>query len=290
MFAELQALHAVHTSGGISRAAVQLRISQPALTKRIRRFESILNKRLVERVGRGVVLTSYAIYLCEKAGPLLTELREILSATVIEKRGPITVAMTDSSLVSWGADFLGWVQTAKKELHIQPVVVSSASVVTQQVLAGECMVGIIRGAGEQTYGLEILPLDEEEMCLVPAHLKPLTLKRGMKLDLLSVEARAESHQIALRRLKRLMPKAGIQFRMIDYYRSGPAVVAAAKAGLGHGLVTYRLARVMGIPEKVLCPLPAPGVTVPTSLLARKRTLELEHIKPLLVALGVFFRS
>jgi DNA-binding transcriptional LysR family regulator len=290
MFDEFQALYAIRTSGGVGRAAVQLGITQPALTKRIRRFETQLNRQLIERVGRGVMLTSYALHLCDSAGPLLAELKEVLASTIIEKRAPITMAMTDSSLVSWGADFLGWLLKSKYQIEIQPMEVPSATVVTQQVLGGEAMIGVIRGRGDQTYGLEVRLLTEEAMCLVPANLKPLDLRRGMTLDILSVEAKAESHQIALRKLKRLMPKCGIAFSVSDNYRSGPAVVAAAKAGLGHGLVTVKLAQVMGIPEKILCPLPAPGVSVPTSLLARKRVLALNHIQPLLKALKRYFED
>jgi DNA-binding transcriptional LysR family regulator len=200
------------------------------------------------------------------------------------------VAMTDSSMVSWGADFLGSIRRNKHKIEVQPIVVPSASVVAQQVLTGESMIGVIRGSGEQTYGLEVRLLTEEPMCLVPALLRPLELRRGMAIDILTVEAKAESHQIALRKLKRLMPKAGISFSVSDYYRSGPAVVAAAKAGLGHGLVAVRLARVMGISEKILCRLPAPGISVPTSLLARKRVLTLKHVAPLLKAFEQFFED
>lgn len=290
MFDELQALHAVSATGSVTRAALQLRISQPALSKRLRNLETTLKKKLIERVGRGVTLTTYAQHLCAQTAPLFAELREILSRTIAEQRGPIPFAITDSSMVSWGAEFLGRLRTTTPELQVRPIVLPSGNTVAQQVMAGEALVGIIRGTGERTPGLHVVELIAEPLCLVPAHFKPLKLARGMKLEILCVESAAESYQIALRRLKRLMPAAGIQFRMLDFCRSGPAVIAAAKAGLGHGLIGIRLARVMGVPEKVICPLPSPGISMPTSLVARKRALELEHVGKLVASLKVFFAS
>ena len=288
MFEELQALHALATTGSVTRAATQLRISQPALSKRLRNLETHLNRKLLERVGRGVVLTTYAEHLCKETAPLLAELREILSASIAEQRGPITMALTDSMMVSWGAEFLGLISHTRSPIQITPIILPAGNVVTHHVLSGEALVGVIRGTGERAHGVEAIELSDEQLCLVPSGLKPLKLTPGMKIDILCVDAGAESHQIALRRLKRLMPAAGIQFRMLGYCRSGTSVIAAAKAGLGHGLISPRLARVMGVPPKVLCPLPAPGVSMPTTLVARKRTLELEHVKKLVHSLKEFF--
>jgi DNA-binding transcriptional LysR family regulator len=53
----LAIFHAVVQAGGFSKAATQLRISQPAVSKQLRELESRLGAPLLNRTGKGVTLT-----------------------------------------------------------------------------------------------------------------------------------------------------------------------------------------------------------------------------------------
>lgn len=55
----LRAFVAVADTGGISRAAAQLHLTQPTVSMQIKRLEESINQPLLERVGRGVALTAH---------------------------------------------------------------------------------------------------------------------------------------------------------------------------------------------------------------------------------------
>jgi len=56
----LALFHAVAQAGSISRAAVVVRISQPAVSKQVAELEDELGVRLLDRLPRGVRLTRLA--------------------------------------------------------------------------------------------------------------------------------------------------------------------------------------------------------------------------------------
>lgn len=58
----------------ITKSAERLHISQPALTKSIRNLEVELGVPLFTHKGRGVVLTEYGRYLCEKLTPIISSI------------------------------------------------------------------------------------------------------------------------------------------------------------------------------------------------------------------------
>lgn len=60
--------------GHITKAAENLHIAQPALTKSIKALEDELNIRLFYKAGRGVKLSEYGEFLKEKIEPIIDEL------------------------------------------------------------------------------------------------------------------------------------------------------------------------------------------------------------------------
>jgi len=64
-------------SGSVSRAALRLGRSQPALSKSVHDLERELELKLFERVGRGLVLTSNGMALLERARALLQDVDAI---------------------------------------------------------------------------------------------------------------------------------------------------------------------------------------------------------------------
>lgn len=55
----LRAFVAVADTGGVSRAAAQLHLTQPAVSMQIKRLEEMIGQSLLQRVGRGVALTAH---------------------------------------------------------------------------------------------------------------------------------------------------------------------------------------------------------------------------------------
>ena len=71
---ELKAFLAVADAGSFSRAAEQLHLTQPAVSKRIQSLETSLATRLFDRVGRRIFLTDAGKTLEPRARQLLAQL------------------------------------------------------------------------------------------------------------------------------------------------------------------------------------------------------------------------
>src|SRR6187431_748149 len=56
-FHHLYYFYTIAQAGSVSKAAKELRLSQPALSYQLKRLEDFLNVKLFERKGRGLVLT-----------------------------------------------------------------------------------------------------------------------------------------------------------------------------------------------------------------------------------------
>lgn len=72
-WASLTAFVAVAEHGGFSAAAVQLHLTQPAVSKRIALLETSLDARLFDRLGRQVLLTEAGRLLLPRAKQMLAE-------------------------------------------------------------------------------------------------------------------------------------------------------------------------------------------------------------------------
>lgn len=73
----LRALLAVAETGGVTRAALQLSLTQSAVSLQIKRLEELFRQRLIERSGRGVRLTTQGEQLVGHARRLLEANDEI---------------------------------------------------------------------------------------------------------------------------------------------------------------------------------------------------------------------
>lgn len=78
--AELKAFVAVAESGSFSQAAIQLYLTQPAISKRISLLESTLNCQLFDRIGRQVLLTEAGRDLLPRANRILLEMEDMRRA------------------------------------------------------------------------------------------------------------------------------------------------------------------------------------------------------------------
>ncbi|WKX27014.1 LysR family transcriptional regulator [Tatumella ptyseos] len=73
---DLRYLLAIQETGHLGRAAVNLGITQPALSKCVQRLEKIYGTALLLKVGRGIKLTEAGCLLCDRAQKIVLTLDE----------------------------------------------------------------------------------------------------------------------------------------------------------------------------------------------------------------------
>ena len=87
---------AVAEAGSFSRAAAALHLSQPSLSRQVQLLEDEVDQRLLERTGRGAVLTESGVALLAHAKGIF-ELADIAKADMAERqaspRGRITIGL-----------------------------------------------------------------------------------------------------------------------------------------------------------------------------------------------------
>ena len=83
----LKTFVAVAELGTVSKAAVHLRIGQPALSRQIADLQQELGLRLFDRVGRGLVLTAQGEQLLVDCRRVLTDLNRVRERADVLRRG-----------------------------------------------------------------------------------------------------------------------------------------------------------------------------------------------------------
>lgn len=101
MLEGIDALTALARFGTVSEAAVRLRLTQSAVSKRIQALQRAVGVRLIERTGRRVRLTAPAVDLLERARPLVADLRA-LTSPMHATSSEFSIALADSIASSWG--------------------------------------------------------------------------------------------------------------------------------------------------------------------------------------------
>lgn len=101
----IDALIALERFGTVSEAAVRLRLTQSAVTKRIQALQRSVGVKLIERAGRRVRLTAAAADLLERARPLVADLRG-LTGPMHGASTEFSIALADSIASSWGPEVI----------------------------------------------------------------------------------------------------------------------------------------------------------------------------------------
>ncbi len=218
--------------GSFSKAAVLLDIAQPALSRQVRLLETDLHAVLLQRTGRGVVLTESGKRLFEHAVGILqlvTQAREDLEAGRDEPTGRIVIGLPPSMgrvltlpLVQGFASRLPKARLA--------IVEGLSAHITEWIATGRVDIGLVLNPQSQE-AIEVQPVFEEELCLVsPAD----PAQRDGELEFLRLGAfplviperthairRVIENQAALSRIKLQIAweVSGVQ-SMLDLVRSG----------------------------------------------------------------------
>jgi DNA-binding transcriptional LysR family regulator len=168
--AELRAFCAAVDLGTLGKAAVSLKISQPALSKRLRALEAAAGTRLLERSPRGVVPTAAGRRLYPEARRLLQQadvVDELLEAAPREKP-PIELAVSHTIAEFFLPPELVAYQAEGRRPPVQLTIANSSSV-RRMVGEGRAEIGIAaagpEGGANGADDLEELELLDDEVVL-----------------------------------------------------------------------------------------------------------------------------
>lgn len=152
----VQAFVEIVETGGFSKAATQLGITQTALTRRMQRLEGFVGVRLLDRTNRAVALTALGKEFLPQARRLIEDLVNGLSnlRTVSRlERGDVTLAATQSVTTQHLPDIIG-AYAAKYPSNNIKILERTGDLATEAVLQGQADFGITILAPTKHTGLD----------------------------------------------------------------------------------------------------------------------------------------
>jgi DNA-binding transcriptional LysR family regulator len=241
-FPRLTVFRAVARHLSFSRAADELNMSQPAVSKHLRLLEAELGVRLFQRLGHRVELTDAGRILADYAqrvSVLTEEARRVLGEIEGLQRGYLRIGASSTPGLYLLPEVLARFQKKYRDIEITLVVTNSADV-TRRVLAGEFDLGF-SGAPPDVPGVQAQPFAADEIVLIVSAGHALARRRSFTPDVLTGEtlivreAGSATQQIARAHLDRLrlMPKRVLEMTGCE------AVKRTVAAGLGVAFVSQR---------------------------------------------------
>lgn len=148
--AALSSLRAVDTHGSVVGAADALGFTPSAVSQQVKRLERQTGVPLLERIGRGVMLTRHGRHLVDAGGRLLTDLEEIESG-LHRQTGAVAGHLR---LVAFSTSMRGLVAPVVRQLHdAHPDLTLTLSErepwdTIDLVASGQCEIGVVHSWGD----------------------------------------------------------------------------------------------------------------------------------------------
>ncbi len=177
--AKLRYFYTVAKLGHVTKAAEEIHIAQPALTKAIKQLEEELDAPLFYKQGRNIRLTPFGVYLKEKVEPILAQIDRIpKELSTLKKERKFTVKLN---------------------------VLSASSSVTEAVVAykkrnPETIFQLIRGEAERDCDLSVTT-DESDLAALPPVLRSQSMEESIYLAVPKSSRYAERPFVRLAEVK-----------------------------------------------------------------------------------------
>jgi DNA-binding transcriptional LysR family regulator len=270
--AALEVFLAVCETGGMTAAARQLGLTQPAVSQTIQHIEAEAGIRLFDRARRPMTLTPSGVHLRQRASALLAEARQLVPALrgAHGTRVPLLrIGLVDSLSRSVSPGLARFLMGHAEQISIQSGLTAAhtASLLSRQL---DIMAGV--DELEDIAALERWPLFEEPYVLVTAKAdrnKNLETLLSQKI-MARFSARSRSGADIDRHLRRLKLDAP---RRLEF--DGPHGVAAMTADGGAFAITTPLCLIEADADwSRLASRPLPGPKLSRKLVLIARELEL----------------
>ena len=224
-----------------SKAAVQLRIAQPALSRQIRKLEDEVGIELILRTRRQLELTDAGLLLLQRAHSLLRQAAQMaddIRAYGSRVQGTITLGVSPAIIEALGPRIVR--ESAKRHPDLRLNFVEGFSSFIFQRLINQELTMCLMHNPPRHRTIEIAPLLTEPMYLIGpganAHALPAA-QPGMKLDRLRLILPNRTHSLRMI-IERAVAERGGQLDVaieVDGYTTTKTLVAA---GLGYTVLPY----------------------------------------------------
>ncbi len=181
--AALETFAAVAQSGSFSEAAQRLRLTQPAISKRIAALEDELGTRLFDRIGRQITLTEAGEALLPRAERILEELadsRRALSNLSGSVAGRLTVATSHHIGLHRLPPVLRRFTTSYPDVELDLRFRASESI-CDEVEHGRLELGIVTLPPTPRPGLQVIPVWRDALRIVCGRDHPLARRERFEL-------------------------------------------------------------------------------------------------------------
>ncbi len=183
---QLEAFVQVVEARSFSRAAERLFLSQPTVSVHIQSLEESLGTRLLDRLGKEVVLTPAGEILYKYARRILA-LKERAIQDVHHYLGELAGRFEIATSTIPGEYLLPPLMAEFQQKHPRvrvSLAISDTGRVIKDVARGNYLLGVVGGKGDDK-GLSYVPLCQEELVLALCASHPLAQREGVTLEDLS---------------------------------------------------------------------------------------------------------
>lgn len=265
----VDALIALEKFGTVSEAAVRLRLTQSAVSKRIQSLERQVGFRLVEQEGRRLRLTPAAVSFLERARPLVAGLRGLTDLAQDGSASDFSMALADSIASSWGPEVIKRALQRLSGITVRLHAHRSVLLV-ESVRLGRYHIGMCTDLPEAK-DLIHHPVADEPMVLIHSGLAVKALRNQ---PLISIEPGSATWRAIQPQIKERHPD--LLARPFIPVETFSATVQMVKAGFGDGLVPLGLALEMELDRRCYRELRA--VKRHISLITRKTVNQLASFR------------
>ena len=267
---QLRYLEAVARHRHFSRAAEELHVAQPALSRQVKRLEDELGVRLLERTTRAVRLTEAGELAVARARAALDE-ADAIREELDELRGLVRGTVAIGALLPAGElDVPALLARFNREYPGIEIEFreGTAGDMHRLLLSGELDAAFAFELTPPPTGLERLRLSREELVLVMARGHPLAGERGLPIASLDGEPLIAFRQGSAARhaLDRALVAAGATPRIRLEGSDLPLIRALVEQGFGMAVLPRSFAELPG-PRLAVRPL-APAIHLDVTLLWR----------------------
>lgn len=247
---DLDYFRALAVIGHVGRAAQSLGMSQPALSKSLRRLEASLGVRLFERTPKGVVLTSVGAALARRAGSIrhavdqaVREAADLASGASGQVRLGTGPTMAESLLPR---ACIRLVEAAPRASVT--VVVGLNDVLLAALERGELDLLLATFPDRPLDGFTFEPIAEDELAVVARKAHPFARRRALTLDALAGQSWALPGSTVHSRatLERLFAQRGLPPPAVAFEANSTTLLLAMVAG--SDLLGYQPRRFLRQPD------------------------------------------